>query len=163
VVVAETLGLGPADVAIAIGDSSFPTAAASGSSSTVGGVGAAARRAAVDALGQLFARVAPALQTTPGRLQAAHGVIRVPGGTAPATWRKAWALLGTLPLTVRGKNPDGGKLTDGGVGGVQMADVSVDTETGVVTVNKIVAVQDCGLVIDRQTTLSQVYGSLIMG
>ena len=44
-----------------------------------------------------------------------------------------------------------------------MADVSVDTETGVVRINKIVAVQDCGLVIDRKTTLSQIYGSIIMG
>lgn len=44
-----------------------------------------------------------------------------------------------------------------------MADVSVDTETGVVKINKIVAVQDCGLIIDMKTAESQVYGSLIMG
>ena len=44
-----------------------------------------------------------------------------------------------------------------------MADVSVDVETGVVSVNKMVAVQDCGLVIDLKTAASQVYGGLIMG
>ncbi len=44
-----------------------------------------------------------------------------------------------------------------------MADVSVDTETGVVRMNKIVCVQDCGTVIELQTAESQVYGALIMG
>ena len=29
-----------------------------------------------------------------------------------------------------------------------MADVSVDMETGVVSINRLVAVQDCGLVLD---------------
>jgi xanthine dehydrogenase YagR molybdenum-binding subunit len=68
-----------------------------------------------------------------------------------------------MPLTVRGKNPGPGSLTNSGVGGVQMADVSVDVETGVVKINKIVAVQDCGLIIDLKTAESQVYGALIMG
>jgi xanthine dehydrogenase YagR molybdenum-binding subunit len=44
-----------------------------------------------------------------------------------------------------------------------MADVSVDTGTGIVRINKIVAVQDCGLIIDHKTTTSQIFGSLIMG
>ena len=44
-----------------------------------------------------------------------------------------------------------------------MADVSVDTETGVITLNKMVAVQDCGLVINLKAAESQVYGGLIMG
>jgi xanthine dehydrogenase YagR molybdenum-binding subunit len=49
------------------------------------------------------------------------------------------------------------------VGGVQMADVSVDTETGIVKMNKFVAVQDCGLIINEKTAESQVLGALIMG
>ena len=44
-----------------------------------------------------------------------------------------------------------------------MADVSVDTETGIVKVNKMVAVQDCGYVVSLKTAESQVYGALIMG
>jgi xanthine dehydrogenase YagR molybdenum-binding subunit len=71
--------------------------------------------------------------------------------------------MGTLPITMTGANPGPGALNDSGVAGVQMADVSVDMETGVVSVNKIVAVQDCGLVINRKTTMSQCYGALIMG
>jgi xanthine dehydrogenase YagR molybdenum-binding subunit len=50
-----------------------------------------------------------------------------------------------------------------GVGGVQMADVSVDTETGIVKINKMVAVQDCGLIVSLENAESQCYGALIMG
>jgi xanthine dehydrogenase YagR molybdenum-binding subunit len=64
---------------------------------------------------------------------------------------------------MRGKNPGPGALTSSGVGGVQMADVSVDVETGVVKINKIVAVQDCGLVVNKKLAESQCYGALIMG
>jgi xanthine dehydrogenase YagR molybdenum-binding subunit len=70
-----------------------------------------------------------------------------------------------MPVTARGVNKSGmtPDLTNSGVGGAQMADVSVDTETGIVKINKIVAVQDCGLVIDLKTAESQCYGALIMG
>ncbi|MGH9378679.1 MAG: molybdopterin cofactor-binding domain-containing protein, partial [Terriglobia bacterium] len=44
-----------------------------------------------------------------------------------------------------------------------IADVSVDTETGMVKINRMVAAQDCGLIIDMKTAESQVYGALIMG
>lgn len=44
-----------------------------------------------------------------------------------------------------------------------MAEVSVDIETGIVKMEKIVAVQDCGLVVNLKTAESQVFGALIMG
>ena len=44
-----------------------------------------------------------------------------------------------------------------------MADISVDMETGIVTMNEMVAVQDYGLIIDLKTAESQVFGALIMG
>ena len=49
------------------------------------------------------------------------------------------------------------------MGGVEVADVSVDTETGLVKMNKMVCVQDCGLIIDLKTAESQCYGAMIMG
>jgi xanthine dehydrogenase YagR molybdenum-binding subunit len=60
-----------------------------------------------------------------------------------------------------GRADDG--LTNQQVGGIQMADVSVDTETGKIKINKFVAVQDCGLIIDMKTAKSQVLGAMIMG
>src|SRR5215469_5451383 len=163
VIAAETLGLSPGEINVVIGDNTYPTSAASGGSGTAGGAGAAVRRASIDALAQLFQKVAPALNSTPDQLQIGENVVTVRGGTASLTWRQACAKLGTQPLTVRGANPGPGALVDSGACGVQMADVSVDTGTGVVRINKLVAVQDCGLVIDSKTTTSQVYGCLIMG
>ena len=44
-----------------------------------------------------------------------------------------------------------------------MAEVSVDLETGIVKMQKMVAVQDCGLIINLKTAESQCYGAMIMG
>jgi xanthine dehydrogenase YagR molybdenum-binding subunit len=49
------------------------------------------------------------------------------------------------------------------VGGVQVADVSVDVETGLVKLNKFVAVQDCGLIINPKLAEGQCHGAIIMG
>jgi len=84
------------------------------------------------------------------------------------SWKEACSKIGATPITTHGHNdqvaaknkPD---LTNSGVGGVQMAAVAVDTETGVVKVTKMVAVQDCGLIIDVKLAESSVMGALIMG
>jgi len=163
IVAAETFALSPENIQVAIGDSTFPASAASGGSGTAGGAAAAVRRASVDALAALFQKVAAALGTTADQLEVGEQGIGVKGGKPILTWRQACSKLGTLPLTMSGKNPGPGTLADSGACGVQMADVSVDTGTGIVRINKIVAVQDCGLIIDQKTTMSQVYGCLIMG
>src|SRR5260370_17293560 len=54
-------------------------------------------------------------------------------------------------------------LVTGGASGGQIADVNVDTETGIVKINRYVAVQDCGMVINPRLAESQVYGAVIMG
>ena len=166
IIVADTLGLPMNAVKIMIGDSRYPPSGGSGGSTTIGGISAAARRGSQDALEQLFIKVAPSLEAKPEDLEAVGGTIRVKSNQAKSlTWAQACSKLGATPLTVRGRNfPNApGNLTNQGVGGVQMADVSVDVETGIVRINKIVAVQDCGLIIDLKTAESQVYGALIMG
>lgn len=167
IVAADTLGIPMENVKLLIGDSRYPVSGASGGSTTSGGVTSSTRRAAVDARNQLFAKVAPSLKAQPEELEATNATIRVRSDPSRSlSWKEACAKLGAMPMTVRGKNPDKSKppdLTNSGVGGVQMADVSVDTETGIVRVNKMVAVQDCGLVVDVKTAESQVMGALIMG
>jgi xanthine dehydrogenase YagR molybdenum-binding subunit len=120
----------------------------------------------VNAVNMLFAKVAPSLNAKPEELVAKDGKIYVASDPSRSvTWQQACAKL-PMPITANGKNPDREHppdLSNSGVAGVQMADVSVDTETGIVTVNKMVAVQDCGLVINLKTAESQVYGALIMG
>jgi xanthine dehydrogenase YagR molybdenum-binding subunit len=107
------------------------------------------------------------LKAQPEELEAVNATVRVKSDPSRSLrWKEACAKIGAMPMTIRGKNPDKSKppdLTNSGVGGVQMADVSVDTETGIVRVNKMVAVQDCGLVVDVKTAESQVLGALIMG
>src|SRR5262249_46356575 len=51
----------------------------------------------------------------------------------------------------------------GGVGGVQIAEVKVDTETGVVRCTRFWAIQDCGLIVNKLACESQVAGGVIMG
>jgi xanthine dehydrogenase YagR molybdenum-binding subunit len=162
IVLAETLGLPLDAVTVNIGDSKYPAAGASGGSTTTGGVSSSVRYAAVKAMNELFAKVAPSLGAQPQQLEAWQGKIRVIGNPSKSiSWKQACAKLGGTPVTAAGRTYR--PLTSAGVGGVQMAQVSVDTETGVVRVDKIVAVQDCGLVIDKKTAESQVYGALIMG
>ncbi|MBI3895570.1 MAG: xanthine dehydrogenase family protein molybdopterin-binding subunit [Acidobacteria bacterium] len=168
IVTAETLGLPVEAIRLNIGDNRLPPSGNSGGSTTVGGVSSSTRRAALNALEQLFLTVAPSLGVSPEQLEAVGGQIRVKGDpTKSLSWKQATAKLGVASIKEMGKQPgpqpNPGELTSSGVGGVQMADVSVDVETGVVKVNKIVAVQDCGLIIDMKTAESQVYGALIMG
>jgi xanthine dehydrogenase YagR molybdenum-binding subunit len=168
IVVAETLGLPLEAVKVQIGKNDYPASGASGGSTTVGGVSASSRLAATAALNALFEAVAPKLGVAADNLEARAGEIhQVDKPDNKVSWKDACALLGTNPITKRGVNNPGESqkmhLIDDGVGGAQIADVSVDIETGIVTINEMVAVQDCGLVIDLKTAESQVYGALIMG
>jgi len=163
IVAGDTLGLRLDQIDLKIGDNQYPASGGSGGSTTIGGVSSATRRAAIDARDQLFAKVAGALNAKPEELEAMGGAIRVKSAPSRSmTWKDACARLGTQPIQVSGKNPGPGDLISSGVGGAVMSDVSVDTETGIVKMNKMVCVQDCGLVISLKTAESQVYGAMIM-
>ncbi len=163
IVAGDTLGLPIDKIKLQIGDNQYPADGGSGGSTTIGGVSSSTRRAAVDARDQLFAKVAGALNAKPEELEAVNGAIRVKSAPSRSlSWKDACARLGTQPITVVGKNPGPGDLISSGVGGAVMADVSVDKETGIVKMNKMVCVQDCGLIINMKTAESQVYGALIM-
>jgi xanthine dehydrogenase YagR molybdenum-binding subunit len=164
-VAADTLGISPQQVTLLYGDTRYPMSGGSGGSTTIGGVSSTTRRAAIDARDALFGKVAPALGVVPDQLEAVNGQVRLKGNASKAlAWKDACARIGGVPINAHGKNLGGrDPLMNSGVGGVQMADVSVDTETGIVKVNKMVAVQDCGLIVSLETAESQCYGALIMG
>jgi xanthine dehydrogenase YagR molybdenum-binding subunit len=162
IVAAETLGIPLEGVQVEIGDNQYPPDGASGGSTTVGGVSSSTRDSSTNALNELLAKVAPSLGTTPDKLEAVGGYIRVVGDPSKSIpWKQACAKLGTTPIVAMGQRT--ASLISSGVGGAQMAEVSVDVETGIVRMEKIVAVQDCGLIIDLKTAESQVYGACIMG
>jgi xanthine dehydrogenase YagR molybdenum-binding subunit len=164
-VAAETLGLPINMVQVKIGDNTYPASGPSGGSTTVGGVSSSVRKATVNALEKLFAAVAPSLGVPVDQLEVNDARIRVKGNPDKGmSWQQAAQKLGTMPITEMGENDtkrtEG--LNTGGASGVQMADVSVDMETGRVKMNRFVAVQDCGLIINPKTAESQVYGACIM-
>jgi xanthine dehydrogenase YagR molybdenum-binding subunit len=167
IVAAETLGIPIEAINLYIGDTLYPPSGGSGGSTTPGGVSSSTRRAAVDAREALFAKVAPALNAQPADLECVSSTVRVKSDPSRSlNWKQACSKIGAMPLTIRGKNPDKSKLpdlTNSGVGGVGMADVEVDTETGIVRVRRMVSVQDCGLIIDLKTAESSCYGALAMG
>jgi len=161
-VAAETMGLPLEGVTANIGDSHLPPSGPSGGSTTIGGVSSSTRRAATNALNLLLAKVAPSLNASADQLEAVGGRIQVQGDPSRSIdWKSACAKLAGTPITATGQTSR--DLMSSGVGGVQMAEVSVDIETGIVRVEKMVAVQDCGLVMDLKTAESQVYGAMIMG
>jgi xanthine dehydrogenase YagR molybdenum-binding subunit len=166
-VAAESLGLQVNDIRVKIGDTNYPPSGTSGGSTTVGGVSTSTRKATLNALEKLFEEVAPALGAPASELEAVDGKIQVKGNPAKSlAWKAACAKLGVKTISETGQNiprdaPKEG-LNTGGVGGVQIADVTVDVETGIVRMNRIVAVQDCGTVINPKTAESQIYGAIIM-
>jgi len=167
-VVAETLGLPLESIKVEIGKNDYPRSGGSGGSTTIGGISVSSRTAATEALNALLAVVAGRLGTGADNLEAVGGSLRqIDKPDNKIAWKEACGLLGPNPVTKRGVNKPGeseqAKLISQGVGGAQIADVSVDIETGIVTINEMVAVQDCGLIINPKLAESQVYGSLIMG
>jgi xanthine dehydrogenase YagR molybdenum-binding subunit len=166
-VAAETLGLPMSQIKLVVGTNDLPPDGSSGGSTTVGGVSTSTRKSSVAALAKLFDTVAPGLGVTADQLEARDGLIRVKGSPNKSlTWVAACKKLGPNSISEMGTFVGRGQdqnMTTAGVCGVQVADVSVDIETGVVKVNRYTAVQDCGLVINPWLAQSQVHGAVIMG
>ncbi|OHE80886.1 MAG: hypothetical protein A3G75_14330 [Verrucomicrobia bacterium RIFCSPLOWO2_12_FULL_64_8] len=142
VVAAEMLGLEPKMISVRIGDTRLPPSGASGGSRTTASVAPA---------------IYDACENTLAELKKISG-IEDPRGPR---WPEVCAKLGRNPLVVSGRWREG--LSRGGAGGVQFAEVEVDTDTGFVKVRKMLVVQDCGTVVNRLTCESQVHGGVIMG
>jgi xanthine dehydrogenase YagR molybdenum-binding subunit len=157
---AETLGLPVSAVRPEIGDTMYPVCGASGGSTTAASISPAIRIAAGKALDQLFEKVAAQLGVSADTLVADAGRIHVKGSTSKGlTWRDACKLIGTEPISADGEWEAG--LSSTGTSGVQFTEVDVDVETGIVKVKRVLTVQDCGLIVDRLTAESQIYGGII--
>ena len=164
IVAAEVFGVGVAHPKVLIGDNAYPPAGPSGGSTTVGGVSSAALDACVKVVNQLFAAVAPELGGDAKVLVAKGGKVFSKSDPAKSlSFVDACRRIGLQPIGASGQSQQGRGITDAQVGGVQMAEVEVDVETGIARVLKMVAVQDCGRIIDLLTTESQVRGAMIMG
>lgn len=159
-ITAETLGLPTNAVKAEIGDSIYPFSGGSGGSTTAASVSPAIRLAAGKALDLLFAKVGPTLNVEASALVARNGRIEVASNPSRgAAWKDACKLLSTEPISADSTWTAG--LSGTGTSGVQFTEVKVDVETGIVKVERVLAMQDCGLVVDQLTAESQVYGGVI--
>ncbi len=167
-VTADGLGARLEDITVAIGDSDFPAAPISGGSMTAPSVAPAvlaaaeaARQAIIEAALALpdspFAGAAIDEMTTAGsrvvRLSDASSALsfaEVAGASGAIAGEGAWHPKTDSPFEIANF-------------GAHFAEVAVDVETGVVTVEHFVAVHDSGRVLNPNTYRNQIYGGVIQG
>lgn len=160
-VAAWHLGLDRKWVTGKIGVSDYPPGPASGGSVTSRFTAPAVRDAAEKALTALKAQVATDWEVTPDTVTYAQGVFTAPDGRT-MSWPDACRTIPNGKISVRGTFNDQfwGR---GNSDTAQFARVEVDTETGLVRVRKIVAIQACGLAVNRLTAENQIEGGVIQG
>ncbi len=141
-VAAEVLRIDPNLIKGEIGDTRFPYSGGSGGSRTAPSVAPAVFDACVNAMEKVAAK---------------SGMEDVRGDQ----WTEACNKL-SYPIVAQGEWKEG-SLSSRGAYGAQFVEVEVDTETGFVDLKRIVAVHDCGLIINSLTARSQVNGGIIMG
>ena len=173
-VVAEVLGLHVDWITIRIGDTEFPAGPPSYGSRATASITPAARTAALQVLQLLLREAALVLNASPEDLVAREGRIFVHDDPRRSiAFTEAAARLRTDRISAVASRSDdyGGfrrRMEDAAIahqdlGGVQFAAVAVDTETGIVRVERVVAVQDCGRPMNPLLIESQVQGGVLMG
>jgi xanthine dehydrogenase YagR molybdenum-binding subunit len=173
-VVAEELGLRAEDVRVRIGDTDFPEGPGSGGSRATASITPPARNAAHQVRRHLCALAAPILGVDADELEARGG--RIVSRSDPAramAFRDVAAKMRTEQFVAIASRADdyAGFRSHAGdsasaqndLGGVHFAAVTVDTETGLVRVERVVAAQDCGRPINPKQIESQVHGGVMQG
>src|SRR5262249_54885720 len=108
------------------------------------------------------AAVAKEWSVDPKEVRLEGGKVVGPDGKS-APFEKACAALPPEGARVTGqRRPNYGAFADT-CGGVQMAQVAVDVETGVIRVERVVAIHDAGRIVDPLLARSQVNGGVIQG
>jgi 4-hydroxybenzoyl-CoA reductase subunit alpha len=177
--VAEVLGLDMARVRVITGDSEVvPKDNGSYSSRVTFMVGNAAVDAAQNLKSLLIAAAARKLEAKPEDIECLGEVYRAGAQDKGAAFDEVVteALKDSGTITVTGnystipESHGGKKYRGAAIGGTmgysysaQVVEVSVDEETGVVTVDKVWVAHDCGKALNRLSVEGQVQGSVWMG
>jgi 4-hydroxybenzoyl-CoA reductase subunit alpha len=177
--VAEVLGLDMSRVRVVTGDSDLvPKDNGSYSSRVTFMVGNAAIDAARNLKSLLIAAAARKLEARPEDIECLGELYRAGAQDKGATFDEVVveALKDSGTITVTGnystipESHGGKKYRGAAIGGTmgysysaQVVEVSVDEETGVVTVDKVWVAHDCGKALNRLTVEGQVQGSVWMG
>ena len=177
--VAEVLGLDLSRVRVVTGDSEVvPKDNGSYSSRVTFMVGNAALDAARNLKSLLTAAAARKLEARPEDIECLGELYRAGAQDKGATFDEVVteALKDSGTITVTGnystipESHGGKKYRGAAIGGTmgysysaQVVEVSVDEDTGVVTVDKVWVAHDCGKALNRLTVEGQVQGSVWMG
>lgn len=163
VITAEELGLPVTAVRAMSGHTSDPSGPASGGSTVTPSLAPAVRHAAHLARLELSELVAKHLGVPAAEIVCRAGTIGTAARSLP--FADACKLIGPNPIEAHGKRFENyeGRPYHAGVCGCQFAEVEVDTWTGTVRVLRMLAVQDCGVVIAKKQAESQVLGAMIQG
>jgi xanthine dehydrogenase YagR molybdenum-binding subunit len=165
-VVAEELGLQPEAITVRIGDTLFPDGPTSEGSMVTSSITPAARNAAYKAKQQLFSLVGEAMGADESDLRTTGGYIIIEKEPSrKIAFKEALSMMKNAQIgatATRSENYEG-KPVSKDLGSVQFAEVSVDTETGIVTVERIVTANSCGRPINIAQIESQIEGAVIQG
>ena len=161
-IVAEDLGIDISRVRARIGDSDFGYSGASGGSTTTASVAPAVKTASLEARRQLFEKAADLIGHPADALDTRDGKVFVAADPSKSiTFEEVCSRLGVGGIVANGTFD--ASLQQGGVAGVQFAEVEVDMWTGRVRPIRVLAVHDCGYWMNRLTTESQIIGGVIQG
>lgn len=166
-IAAEALDIPLGKVTVTTGDTSAaPFAGGTGGSKITYTVGPAVKKAAEEARMQVLTIASDHLEAAVEDLEIADGVVRVKGVPDASISLKQ---LASMSMQVAGKyEPVYGKgstaITDIAPGfAVHLAEVEVDSETGAVTVERYVAVQDVGFALNPALVDGQIRGAVAQG
>jgi xanthine dehydrogenase YagR molybdenum-binding subunit len=161
IIASTVLGVPLKMVTVRIGHSTLPIGPGSGGSVTTPSTAPVMTVAAEDARKQLLAAVANLNSADPSEFDIKDGQV-LRAGKPLMGFKEACAKLAADQIVGRGKTEQA-ERGQGHSHGVQFVDVTVDTETGVVRVSRVIAYQSCGKVITRKMAESQIIGGVIQG
>lgn len=164
-ILAEQFGVPPAQISVKVGDTNYPEGPQSGGSVTTLSLTPAVRDAAWQASQKFLADIAPALGTTAGDLVLVDGEVRSRSGKfEPIAFKRAASKMTSSQIAVHAKRiPDYDPKKYLTYGGVDVAEVEVDTELGRIHVRRVLSVHDCGRPMNPTQTISQINGGIIQG
>jgi xanthine dehydrogenase YagR molybdenum-binding subunit len=161
-IVRTHLGLPRELLIVKVGRGDYPPGPASGGSTTSRATAPKAFAAADKAKKAIRKLVASEWKLGDAASIALEGGV-FKAGDKTMDWNKACRLITDDHLALSANEDGDYWKTPTGSEAVQFADVSVDTETGIIRVNKVVALQNVGLPVNRNTVENQITGAVIQG
>lgn len=161
-IAAEELSFPLEKISVEIADTQMGVfAGGSGGSMTVSSVGPAVREAAADAREQLIALAATFLKKRAKEVRIENGIVK--GRNVEKPLAEILNALDNIQIVGQGSRNPHTNDYEIRTFGAQFVEVAVDTETGEIRVERVVAAHDSGRILNPLTVSSQVEGGVLQG